>query len=158
MARITEFFLVDTPRQDALAVFGTVEQSEIPVFINEGLKKLEERFKETGAMPADCPFLQVAEAEEEGKLKVLVGTATPEPIEGEGDVVAAHIPPGPKMMCYWQGSNAGMFPMYGELKAFAEEMGFKMNNASYEYFLNGPEVGMENLLTRVVVPLVKAES
>ncbi|QQO08855.1 GyrI-like domain-containing protein [Breznakiella homolactica] len=152
MPRITEFFLVDTPAQDTAVISAPIPERDIPEFIGRAFAEIGSTLWQEGSIAADCPFLRIIPAEP-GILNVTAGTAVSKPIIGSGDVIPWQIPAGKKLFCYYQGDNALMEPVYGELAAFAKDRGFVMEEGVFEYYLNGPEYGTDKLLTRVMVLL-----
>lgn len=152
MPRITEIFFVDTPEQYALTVQSKVHESQIPETIGQSLLKLEEYFEGKNLIASDSPFLQVSGQDPEA-LDIMVGICIPRPNNGLGDVKGHLIPAGKKIFCYYQGDSAQILSVYQEMQDFAARKGYELDDGGFEYFLNGPEYGLDKLLTKVLVSL-----
>ena len=48
-----------------------------------------------------------------------------------------------------------MAPVYGEMMKWMEDNGYKKNDTSFECYYNEPDTSTENLLTKIVMPLIK---
>lgn len=152
MPRISDIFVIDTPGQRALAVSAVVAESGIPAFVGDGFARLGQHIASMGGAAADTPFLRIV-ADDPSALQLMVGTAVSSTVKGAGDIADFLIPAGKKMLCYYQGDNSLMGPVYDELRDFANKRGFVLDRGVFEYYLNGMEFGQDRLLTKIVIPI-----
>lgn len=149
MPRITDFTIIETPAQDALIVEKETGVSDFIPFFVESIYKLGEYIREQGCIPSNAPYMRIKDNGTD-IFNITVGTTTPKPMEGNGEIQKCIIPAGKKLICYYQGNNEEMFPFYEELERYLSENGYKKNGAFYEHFLNGSEFGIDKLLTKVI--------
>ena len=152
MPRITDFFLVDTPAQDTVVIHSKIPEDQIPSFIGESFMKLGEYINQEGLTGSDCPFLRIS-GDGSGYVTVMVGNAVPKSISGNKEISGYTIPAGRKLFCYYQGDNSLMAPVYEEMEMYLSENGYAIDGGIFEYYLNGPEYGMDKLLTKIMVVL-----
>lgn len=152
MPRISDIFIVETPAQRALAISAVVAESGIPAFVGDGFARLGQHIASMGGAAADTPFLRIV-ADDPRALQVVVGTAVSGTVKSAGDIADFLIPAGKKLLCYYQGDNSLMGPVYDELQDFANKRGFAPGRDVFEYYLNGMEFGQDRLLTKIVIPL-----
>lgn len=150
MARITDFNIIDTPAQNVLVIENHLHPHEFITFFIGCIYKLDAYIRQKGSIPADIPYMRVWDNGSQ-HFTLTTGTSIAEPLEGDDEtIIAKTIPAGKKMVWYFQGNNDQMGPAYEEAESFLAENGYRRNGAYYEYFLNGTEYGVENLLTKVV--------
>jgi len=152
MSRITDIFLIDTAEQEAIAIHSKVSVAEIPAIIGEGFIKLDEYIKSKGIVASDTPFLQIIGADPNA-IEITAGMTVSETIHGNGEIKDFLIPAGKKIFCYWQGDNSDMSSLYEEMSSFAKDLGYEIQGGFFEHYLNGPEFGVDKLLTKVVMLL-----
>jgi len=152
MSRITDIFLIDTAEQEAIAIHSKVSVAEIPAIIGEGFIKLDEYIKSKGIVASDTPFLQIIGADPNA-IEITAGMTVSETIHGNGEIKDFLIPAGKKIFCYWQGDNSDMSSLYEEMSSFAKDLGYEIQEGFFEHYLNGPEFGVDKLLTKVVMLL-----
>ena len=153
MPRITDIFMVDTPRQIAPAIRATAAESELPGLIGSAFARLGSYIEREGLFPADSPFVRIVGADP-AALQITIGLAvSSEDPRGDGEIEKFIIPAGKKIFCYYQGDSSLMSPVCEEMRLFAEEHGCRVEKGVYEYYLNGTEVGLDKLLTRIVISL-----
>lgn len=150
MARITDIYLVDIPAEDALIIKGKVSAEEIPKFIGEAFIKLEDYAKSKGVVTSDTPFLRIADIDS-NSFEIIAGMTIPEEIKGFEEIENCLIPAGKRIFCYWLGDNSQMQQLYEEMVSFAEGVGYEAEMGFFEHYLNGPEYGVDKLLTKVVM-------
>jgi len=152
MSRITDIFLVDTAKQEAIAIHSKVSVAEIPAIIGEGFMKLEEYIKSKGMEASDTPFLQIS-GTDPNSIEITAGMTVTKTVHGNGEIEDYLIPAGKKIFCYWQGDNSDMSPLHEEMQSFVKNLGYEIEEDFFEYYLNGPEYGEDKLLTKVVMLL-----
>ncbi len=155
MPRITDIFLIDSAEQLAVASRSIISPAEIPAVIGRHFEHLGRHVEDKGLSAADTPFVRILGLSPE-KLEVTVGLPVREAEEGRG-IQKFLIPAGPKIICYWQGDNSQMFPLYEEMNDFAGQRNLTVKEGLFEYYLNGPEYGKEKLLTKVMMLLTDRE-
>jgi len=153
MSRITDIYLIDTAAQEAIAIHSKVSIAEIPAIIGEGFMKLDEYIKSIGIVASDTPFLQII-GTDPNSIEITAGMTVPATVHGNGEIEDFLIPAGKKIFCYWQGDNSDMSSLYEEMKSYANEIGYEIQEGFFEYYLNGPEYGTNKLLTKVVMLLL----
>ena len=138
MPRITDIFIVDTPEQSALAIQAAAAENELPRLIGSAFAKLVRHVEREALFPADSPFVRIVGGEP-AVLRITIGLAVSDGARarGDGEIEKIVIPAGKKTLCYYQGDNSLMIPVYEEMNLFAEEYGYELEKEVYEYYLNG---------------------
>lgn len=152
MSCITDIFMIETTEQKAVAIHSNVAVAEIPTVIGEGFMKLDEHVKTKNVVASGTPFLQI-NGTDPTSIKITIGMTVPQITQGHGTIENITIPAGKKIFCYWQGDNSDMSSLHEEMRSFAQDLGYEIQNGFFEYYLNDPKFGVDKLLTKVFMLL-----
>jgi effector-binding domain-containing protein len=88
-------------------------------------------------------------------LDIEAGFPVSKPIPSRGEIQAGTIPGGTFAFCHYTGPYDQCGPAYEDLNKFVADNGYKLNGATYEWFLNGPETPPKDLKTDIMYPVVR---
>ncbi len=90
-------------------------------------------------------------------LDVEAGMSVVRPLPDKGEIRAGGIPAGRYAICHYQGPYDEEGPAVETLRAFAAVRGLEQTGASYEWYLNGPDLPPEKLRTDLAFHVARIE-
>lgn len=155
MPRITAIEMLNLPEQPVLRIRRTVAAAEIPNVIGPGYAELGAYLRRLGGEPADVPFV-LYRGTDPAALAVELCFPLPAPLPGQGAIEAALLPAETAAFCMYLGDYGQMMPVYEEMRDMIVKKSFVPQDVSREYYYNGPEFPLEQMLTKIIMPCIKA--
>lgn len=156
MPRMTDIVLMDQSAQPAIIIQKTTSLEKMPQDIGESYQKLAQYLQETQTLPAGMPFVSYHNMDMQN-LKVEMGFPVRKPLPDQGEIISGFIQEGLRITCIFQGPYSQLEPVYAEMQAWMDANGMVNAGPVYEYYMNGPEVPEDALLTEIVMPVIKKE-
>lgn len=91
---------------------------------------------------------------EDGEFSVEIGFLVARPLPGSGDITSGEIPESLIVSCMFLGPYNGLTPVYREMEEWINERDLEIAGSAYEYYYNGRNFPAEQLLTKIVMPVV----
>lgn len=156
MPRMSDNALMKKGEQHVLYIRHETTVEAFSELIGDGFMHLGTYLEELGEMIAGEPYVCYLDFENmAGKTFVLEITfPVSKPYPGKGDILSKSVPEEKVAFAYYRGHYNDMPPFYDDLIKWIKERGLRLKGDVYEYYLNGPHYPMEDMLTRVVMPLL----
>lgn len=155
MPRMTNVELLKQNEQRTLVIRTRTKVQDLPRLIGESYGKLGAYLAELGETLSDLPFVAYHNMDMQD-LDVEIGFPVANPLPEKGEIKQGIIPAGLRIFCVYRGPYGEVGPVYGEMQQWIEEKGYRPVGTAYEYYYNGPDFPGSELLTRIVIPVVKA--
>lgn len=152
MTRIADFNLLQTADQPTLSMRTITTMQTLPELIGATYEKIGAYLGELGIQPQDAPYVAYFNLDPE-HLDVEIGFPVPNACPDRDEIKAGVIPGGIFAATYNLGPYDQLEPVYNEMARWMEINELFPTGTAYEYYLNGPELGPDQLLTRIVLPL-----
>lgn len=91
---------------------------------------------------------------EDGEFSVEIGFVVACCLPGKGDIVSGEIPESLVVSSMFLGPYNGLTPVYREMEEWINERDLQIFGSAYEYYYNGSNFPAEQLLTKIVMPVV----
>lgn len=89
-----------------------------------------------------------------GEFDVEIGFVVAHPLPGKGDIISGEIPESLVASCMFLGPYNGLTAIYREMEDWITSRNLEIAGSSYEYYYNGRNYPPQQLLTKVVIPVV----
>lgn len=153
MPRITDLVLVHRSDQPKLFIRTTTSVHELPRLIGDSYGKLAHYMEELDALPADIPYVAYYNMDME-HLDVEMGFPVHQIYPGSGVIKTGVQKGGKAVFCIYLGPYPQMAPTYQEMMQWIQDHDEQPDGTSFEYYYNGPEYPEEQLLTKILMPLL----
>lgn len=155
MPRITDFQVTLKPEHPALFIRSTTSVQSLPQIIGEGFTKVGRYIESLGEIPTDIPYLKYLQFEEitENNINVEIYFDTPRLLPDKEDIKSIMIPEIKLVSCMYRGDYNDMAPVYNEMIEWIKNNGYELVGDSFEYYYNGENFPIEEMLTKVVMPI-----
>lgn len=154
MPRMTDFILIDQDAQPAIVIRKTVSLDTLPQAIGDSYQKLAHYLQESQTVLAGMPFVSYHNMDMQN-LKVEIGFPVRKPMPDHGDITTVSIQEGLRLTCIFRGPYSQLEPVYAEMQEYMNENNLVNTGPVYECYLNGPEFPEEELLTQIIMPVMK---
>jgi len=155
MPRISNIEMLKQREQAILFVRKRINMKDMPVFIGGSFSQMGEYLKEHNEMLTDNPFVAYFGYEnlDENDAEVMVAFPISTLLPEKGDIGSIILPEGKILFCYFRGDYQGMIPVYEEMAQYINNNRLESAGVAYEYYYNGQDYPLEEMLTKVVIPL-----
>lgn len=156
MPRVTSIDLIARPEQPVISLRTRTTLEGLPRLIGESFMKMGSFLRESGEHPSDIPFVayynqNMSDLDVEIGFPIAKALATPEGFD------PGSIPAGLFATCIHRGPHREIEPVYIEMMAWIAQNGFTLAGPVRESYYNGPCYPEEELLTRITLPVQKAD-
>jgi len=151
MSEIMMFRQVDQP---TLIVRIRTSVEDLPQVIGESYGKIGQYLQELGEMPTDIPFVGYHNMDMQN-LDVEIGFPVASALPEREGIKAGLIPAGYAVSSVYRGPYQEMAPLYNDMAAWIDTNGYFPAGPVYEHYLNGPGFPESELLTKIVMPVLK---
>lgn len=155
MGRITNIELFRQPDQYILTTKKTICIAELPNFLADAMTAIDNHLRKVGMTASEVPYAVIHSFRnmDINSVTVGIGYQIPEITAGTDLIISETIPQRDVVSCYYQGDNFEMEPVYDEMVSWVIRKGREIVGDAYEYYYSEPNVGIENMLTKIVLPL-----
>ncbi len=153
MPRISNLEVLFLPQRPIIRITGKLGVQDFPAAIGAGFAALGRHVAAVGGKVAEVPFVAFR-PEGEGLFTLSVIFPLAEAVPGEGDIVAETLPAGEHLFCMYLGAYDGTEGVYQEMYDWLEAHGAEKAEISYETYYNGQDYPVEQLLTRIMMPII----
>ena len=155
MPRVSGIEILHKREQPVLYVRPKTPVEGLPALIGASFGKMAAYLAERGEHLADMPYVAYHNKDMRA-LDVEIGFPVAIPLPAKDGIEAGTLPEGRVAFCIYQGPYSNMIETYGELHAWIDDHGYVTPGPAYECYYNGPEVAESDLLTMIVMPVIKA--
>lgn len=147
--------LLKKREQPVLYIRRETNMQGLSNLIGEGFMKLGAYLEELGEISSDTPFLLYEDFEHmtDDHIVAEVVIATSRLLPERGDIKSRMLPEMKVIFAYYRGDYNDMPPLYDDMMKWAKEQNLELTGDSHEYYLNGLGYPMEEMLTRVEMPV-----
>lgn len=146
--------LVQQESTPVISVRTQTTMENLPLVIGRTYMEIMGHLNSLGIQPTGAPYTAYHNLDM-SDLDVEMGFPIPHMVASEGNMVADTLPACSVASYMYKGPYSGMEPVYNEIFKWIEANGHQPTGVYYEYYYNSPaEVPEQELLTRVVIPLV----
>ncbi len=150
----TPFILLKQNEQPALTIRARTGIQGLPGLIGQSYARLAAYIGELGETVSGVPFVCYYNLDMQD-LDVEIGFPVSGRLPESGDIKPSSIPAGFSVFCMYRGHYSDMAPAYGDMGKWIEENGFAPAGPAYEFYYNGPDCAPDELLTKIVLPVIR---
>ena len=154
MPNMTDVILVRQPEQATITIRTTTKVQELPGLIGGSYAKIAGYLGELGEMMSDVPFVCYHNMDMQA-LDVEIGFPVAMPLPERREIRTSSIPEGFVVFCMYRGPYSEMASVYDEMAKWINDNGFVPIGTAYEFYYNGPDCPESELLTKVMMPVLK---
>lgn len=154
MPRMTDIILIDQDAQPAIVIQKIISMQKLPQVIGDCYQKLSLYLEQTQTVLAGMPFVAYHNMDMQN-LKVEIGFPIRKPMPDHGEITTSSIQEGLRLICIFRGPYSQLEPVYAEMQEYMNKNELVNAGPVYECYLNGPEFPEEELLTQIVMPVMK---
>ena len=145
--------LKEQAAQPTLTVRATTSVQGLPQVLGQAYGAVAQYLGQMGEQPAGPPFALYHNMDMQA-LDVEVGFAVAHMLPGQGELQASEIPAGKYASVLYTGPYDQCRPAYEALTQFVQDSHCEAAGASYEFYLNDPQLTPpQELQTLIVFPL-----
>jgi len=148
--------LLKKREQPVLYIRSETNMEGLSEVIGGGFMKLGAYLEELGEISSDTPYLLYEDFDNmtDDHIVAEVVLAVPRLLPGKGEIQSKMLPETKVIFAYYKGDYNDMPPFYLEMMKWAKDQSLELTGDSHEYYLNGPGYPMEEMLTRVEMPVL----
>lgn len=160
MPRMSENMLLSKREQPVLYIRRETNLEGLFEVIGGGFMKIGSYLEEIGEQPLDTPFLLYENFDSftDERIVAEVVFAVSRLLPEKGEIKSRILPAMQVVSAYYRGDYNEMAPFYQEMMQWAKDKGLALTGDSHEYYLNGPDYPMEEMLTKVEMPVAGSPS
>ena len=152
MPRITAIEKLSLPERHLLRTRHRGDVGRVPEFGGDGFSLLSAHMKAVGGALSDIPYVAFR-GQDPADMRLEVCFPLAEAKRGGGDVEAAMLPAGDIVFCMHLGDYEGTMAVHEEMRAWIGARGLPRPEISCEQYFNGLEFPVDQLLTKIFMPL-----
>ncbi len=152
MPRASSIEMIDQNEQPTAAIRVRTKVELLPGLIGESYAKIGAYLGELGELPANTPFVAYHNMDM-ADLDVEIGFPVRRALPAKGEIQPGSIPAGKRVTAIHRGPYSEMEPTYRDMMNWIAEKKLNPDGTAYEYYFNGPDLPMEEMLTMVVMPV-----
>ncbi|GEM_PF-132700 len=156
MPRITDNTLLVKCEQPVLYIRHQTNMMEFPQLIGKYFQEIGAYIEDIGGEMTDTPYVAFLDFRTmtDQNMHVEIGIPVSSEIPGKGNIKSKILPKTKIVFAYFRGDYSEMIPFYDDILKWVKERGMEIIGDTYEYYLNGLGYPMDEMLTRVELPIV----
>lgn len=152
MPRVASIELIQQIKQPILVISACTKVENLPMLIGQSYGKIVAYLEELNERMTNIPFVAYHSMDMQN-LDVEIGFPVAKSFPNKGDIKSAFIPESKAVLSMHRGPYNDMEPIYAEMAKWIENNGYQSTGTSYEYYYNGPEFPVSELLTKIILPI-----
>lgn len=160
MPKITHIELFEHTERPVLSIRVKTSLEKLPDLIGESFDKISDHLEEMNENMSDMPFVAYENFEEmkANDLSVIIGIPVSGIISGKNEIELSKIPAGKTISCMYRGAYSEISSLYEEMRDWIYTNGYEPEGNAYEFYYNGLDFPPCDYLTRVMIPVKRAEN
>lgn len=155
MPRISDNVFLTKCEVPVLFIRHQTNMMEFPQLIGKDFQEIGTYLEEIGGEMTDTPYVAFLnfKAMNDQNMHVEIGIPVSRQLPAKEGIQSKVLPETKIVFAYFRGDYSEMIPFYDDMLKWVKEQGMEIIGDTYEYYLNGPGYPMEEMLTRVELPI-----